>query len=270
MERLSWVPDDIDLHRPSAARIYDCYLGGSHNFAVDREVARRIVQLVPEVPRIARANRAFLRRVVEYLVGAGITQFLDIGSGIPTVGNVHEIAQQANPETRIVYVDIDPIAVAHGRRLLAGNDRVGVVQADLRAPAQVLFNPDLDGLLDFGRPVAVLMISTLHFVPDADDPAAAVRRYAEVLAPGSYLAISHVHRVAEPSPRGRSLHDLYRDAGMPLTPRSEAELLSFFDGFELVEPGLVPLPLWHPDPDDVTQHSEEMLVGFRVGVGRKP
>ena len=271
MERLSWVPDDIDLNRPSAARVYDCYLGGSHNFAVDRAMAKQIVQLMPEVPRIARANRSFLRRAVQYLVGRGVRQFLDIGSGIPTAGNVHEVAQQAHPDSRVAYVDIDPIAVAHSRRILAGDDRVAVVQADLREPDRVRSDPDLRRVLDVDQPIAVLMIALLHFIPDTDDPAGVIARYRDALAPGSYLAVSHIHRIDDPPPQGEEALEVYRRVGAPLTPRSEAELTAFFTGFELVDPGLVPLPAWYPEsPADAARESEDVLHSFRAGVGRKP
>ncbi|HEU4422565.1 MAG TPA: SAM-dependent methyltransferase [Pilimelia sp.] len=271
MERLSWVPDDVDLNRPSAARVYDFYLGGSHNFAVDRAMGRQVIQFMPEVPRIARANRAFLRRAVEYLVAAGVRQFLDIGSGIPTAGNVHEIAQHADPAVRVAYVDIDPVAVAHSRTILRANDRTAVVQADLRQPDQVLAGLDKTALFDLDQPVAILVISMLHFVPDSDDPTGVVAEYRDAVAPGSYLALSHIHKLAEPVPHGDDILDVYARVGTPLTPRTEAELMAFFDGFELVEPGLVGLPSWHPDsPEDVERAGEMLRRGFRVGIGRKP
>jgi hypothetical protein len=270
VERLSWVPDDVDLNRPSAARVYDYYLGGSHNFAADREMGRRIVRLVPEVPRIARANRSFLRRAVEYLVSVGVRQFLDIGSGIPTAGNVHEIAQQANPGARVVYVDIDPIAVAHSRTILAGNDRVAVVQADLRAPEDVLSSPALRAVLDLDEPIAILMISLLHFVPDDDDPAGVIARYHAAVAPGSYLVISHINLVDDPTPAGLDSLNVYARMGTPLTPRTEADLTKLFAGFDLVEPGLVALPRWRPDsPDYADDASDQVHASFRAGVGRR-
>jgi hypothetical protein len=289
VELRGWAPDDIDLDRPSAARVYDYYLGGSHNYAVDRAVARRIVDLVPQVPRIARANRSFLRRVVEYLVAAGIRQFLDIGSGIPTAGNVHEIAQRADPGARVVYVDIDRVAVAHSRTVLAGDDRVAVVHEDLRAPDRVLSDPDLRRVLDLDRPVAVLMIAMLHFIGDDDDPAGVVEHYRDAVVPGSYLAISHIQRVDDPVPAGVEVLDVYAEAGTPLTPRTDAELMRLFGEFPLVEPGLVGLTAWHPepigdgpDPDagatdprhhprmSTTTLDEWVRDGFRAGVGRKP
>jgi SAM-dependent methyltransferase len=270
VERQSWVPNEVDLNRPSAARIYDYYLGGSHNFAADREVARQIVSLVPEVPRIARANRSFLRRAVEYLVGVGVRQFLDIGSGMPTAGNVHEIAQRVAPDARVVYVDIDPVAVAHSRTILAGQDRVAVVQADLRDPDAVLKDPDLRAVLDLTQPVAILMISLLHFVPDSDDPAGVIAQYRDAVVPGSYLVISQINQGDPDSPDGQATLEIYDRIGAPLRPRSEAELLPLFAGFDLVEPGLVALAEWHPESvEDVNSSSERVNLGFRAGIGRR-
>jgi hypothetical protein len=288
-ERLNWTPDEIDLERPSPARVYDYYLGGSHNYAVDRETARQIVRLVPETPRFARANRSFLRRAVEFLVAAGVRQFLDIGSGIPTAGNVHEIAQRAAPDARVTYVDIDPIAVAHSRAILAGNDQVAVVQDDLRTPERVLSDPELLRVLDLDQPVAILMISLLHFVPDSNDPAGVIARYRDAVAAGSYLALSHIRRIPDPPADGLKTLDIYKRIGAPLTPRSDAELRAFFAGFELVPPGLGALQEWRPEtidgpdadlggirvgdrPDgrDGDRLPGGIRAGFCAGVGRKP
>jgi SAM-dependent methyltransferase len=270
-------PDGVDLDRPSTARVYDYYLGGSHNYAVDREMAREIVRLMPAVPRIARANRGFGRRVVEYLLTVGVRQFLDIGSGIPTAGSIHEIAQHTAPDARVAYVDIDPIAVAYGRATLAGNERVVVVQEDLRRPGWVLSDADLLRVLDLRQPVAILMLSLLHFVPDSDDPAGVIARYRDAVAAGSYLAISHIERLSDPPSDGEQILKVYEQVGTPLTPRTEAELMSFFAGFDLVEPGLVAVSLWRPedvdDPDAIDGPDAEAdyaTVGFRAAVGRKP
>jgi hypothetical protein len=176
MHRPSWVPAEVDLSRPSAARVYDYYLGGSHNLEVDRRMAREAISLWPDLPAIMQSNRAFLRRSVRYLAGQGITQFLDIGSGIPTVGNVHEAAQQADPRARVVYVDSDPVAVAHSRAILAGDEHTAVVHADLREPETFLEDPTARATLDLDQPIAVLMVAVLHFVSDEDDPFGAVAR----------------------------------------------------------------------------------------------
>ena len=171
MARPGWSPGTVDPDRPSVARMYDYYLGGSHNFEADRALARVAVNHWPDLPMVMRANRAFMRRAVRYLISEGVTQFLDLGSGIPTVGNVHEVAAAANPEARTVYVDIDPVAVAHSRALLENTPGAAVVQADARDAAKVLLEAQDTGLLDLSRPVAVMMVALLHFIPDADDPA---------------------------------------------------------------------------------------------------
>jgi hypothetical protein len=183
---------EVDYRRPSPARIYDFWLGGDHNFAADREIGQRVLDAMPMIRPTAWSNRAFLRRLVHNLVtDYGVTQFLDLGSGVPTAGNVHEIAQTLDPRCRIVYVDIDPVAVAHSRHILAGNAGARVVHADLRRPDQVLDSEPVHDLLDFDQPVAILLISVLHFIADHDDPAGIVRDYTSRLAPGSYLGLSH-------------------------------------------------------------------------------
>jgi hypothetical protein len=267
MDRPSWVPEDVDLDRPSAARVYDYFLGGAHNFAVDRQLADMIAAMTPNVGDTMRANRAFLRRVVRFLVGAGITQFLDVGSGIPTVGNVHEVAQQADPSTRVVYVDNDPVAVSHSRAILAGDPRAGVVQADARDTAAILADPETRRLLELDRPVAVLLLGVLHFVPDADDPAGVVARLRHAVPPGSYVALVNVTHEDQP-PEVIEAQKLSGRTGTPIFLRSRAELLDQFAGLTLVEPGLVHLPLWRPDsPQDVDDHPERF--GALAGVGRK-
>src|SRR5687768_6938834 len=184
------MADEVDLTRPSAARVYDYYLGGAHNFAVDRQMAEQAIGLWPDLPLIMQANRAFLRRAVRFCVDAGIRQFLDLGSGIPTAGNVHEVAQSAAPDARVAYVDSDPVAVAYSRTILAENPLTVAVQADLRQPEQVLDHPEVRSLLNFDEPIAVMMVAVLHFVSDSDDPAAIIAGYREVMAPGSFLTIS--------------------------------------------------------------------------------
>jgi S-adenosyl methyltransferase len=267
MERPDWAPEGIDIERPSAARIYDYWLGGSHNFASDREVARQIVNIVPDTPLIMQANRAFLHRAVRYLVDAGIRQFLDIGSGIPTLGNVHEVAQKIAPDARVVYVDIDPVAVAHSQYILAGNELATVVQEDLRHPDRILAHPEVRGLLDFGQPIALLLLAVLHFIQDADDPAGIVTRLRDALPPGSYLALSHgtADGMSEEAKRAT---ELFSRSTTPPATRTHAEVERLFAGFELVEPGLVWAPQWHPEhPEEVGEHPEQALN--YVGVGRK-
>lgn len=267
MERPSWASSEVDFECPSASRVYDYYLGGSHNFAVDRRMARRAIELWPELPVIMQANRAFLRRSVRYLVRQGITQFLDIGSGIPTEGNVHEVAQAASPETRVVYVDIDPVAIAHSRDILTGNPLADAVQADLRDMAAILDDPRAKRLLDLTQPIGVLMVAILHFVPDEADPASIVAQYRKMMAPGSYIALSHASHEGRPD-QVRPHTELYRRAGAPLTMRSRLEVETLLGGFDLVPPGVVFLPLWRPDaPADVDDHPER-FSGY-AAVGRR-
>jgi hypothetical protein len=205
---------------------------------------------------------------VRYLVRQGITQFLDIGSGIPTEGNVHEVAQGASPECRVVYVDIDPVAVAHTRAMLAGNPFADIVQADLRDVGAIFDDSQARRLLDLSQPIGLLMVAMLHFVPDQADPANIVAHYRKMMPPGSYLVVSHATYEGLPGVAGPHM-DLYRRAGAPLTMRSRREIETFLDGFELVPPGVVFLPLWRPDsPADVDDHPER-FTGYAV-VGRRP
>ncbi|MDG4832231.1 SAM-dependent methyltransferase [Solwaraspora sp. WMMD1047] len=266
MQRPDWAPDNVDIERPSVARMYDYYLGGSHNFAVDREAAQAVISVVPDAPLMAQANRAFLRRAVQFLVDAGIRQFLDIGSGIPTVGNLHEIAQRAAPESRVVYVDSDPVAVAHSREILAGNDQTVVIQEDFRRPEQILSHPELRKLLDFAEPVAVLVVAVLHFVPEEDDPDAALRTIRGALAPGSFLVLSQASDDGRSETEQTEARRVYRRTDSPLTPRSRTRLTELFDGFDLVEPGVVWVPQWRPDSPDGLDDAERAV--FLGGVGR--
>ncbi|MBV1946741.1 SAM-dependent methyltransferase [Streptomyces sp. BV129] len=268
MERPAWAPRSIDISVPSVSRMYDYYLGGSHNFEVDREAARKAMEFLPGLPRIMQANRAFLRRAVRFAAEQGIDQFLDIGSGIPTFGNVHEIAQTARPGARVVYVDHDPVAVAHSQAVLAGNADAGVVAADLRKPQEILTSPEAARLIDLDRPVALLLVAVLHFLEDADDPHRAVAELRTALAPGSLLILTHASFEGIPLPeeRAEGAVDVYRDIRNPLVMRSREEIARFFDGFELVEPGLVHPPQWRPEaaPEDEDGFA---FSGF-AGVGR--
>jgi hypothetical protein len=266
MERPDWAPDTIDIERPSAARMYDYYLGGSHNFAIDREAARQMIGAMPEVPLRAQANRAFLRRTVRYLIDAGVRQFLDIGSGIPTVGNVHEIAQQAAPGTRVVYVDMDPIAVAHSQSLLTDMPHAAIIQEDLRAPERIIEHPAVRDLLDFDQPIAVLIVAVLHFVPDSDEPVRAVTVLRDALPAGSYLVISHANIEAVTGDPRDTAVQIYQRSDSVFISRNHAEVTRFFDGFELVEPGLVWVPLWRPDsPGTMADPAHSCFLG---GVGK--
>jgi hypothetical protein len=239
---------DLDLSKPNAARMYDYYLGGSTNFAVDRTAAEQVLAINPDAPRVAKANRAFVGRVVRYLIQQGIDQFLDLGSGIPTVGNVHEIAQRYVPHARVAYVDIEPVAVIHARKLLAANKFTTVSQGDIRRPSEVLAAPGVTGLLDFSRPVAVLAMAVLQFVSDADDPAGILATYRDACVPGSYLGISHLSSVTLTAEQRKRLRTIYQGTDTPSHGvRSQKEIAALVSGYELVEPGLVLAGDWRSD-----------------------
>jgi SAM-dependent methyltransferase len=255
-DRPNWAPDSIDLDLPNAARIYDYLLGGAANFETDREFAEKLLEVIPEARTAARMNRAFLRRAVRFCVSQGITQFLDIGSGMPTAGNVHEIA----PDARVMYVDNDPVAVTHSKLLLRDNPNATCVLGDLTDPEPVIES----AFLDFSQPVAVLTVSVLHFVPDEAGPQDAVARYVSALAPGSLLVLSHAVVRA-----GEQVEDPYERSATPGVPRTRAQITAFFDGLEFVEPGLVWTPEWRPEsPGEVGDDPASALV--IAGVARKP
>jgi hypothetical protein len=265
-QRPGWVTEDIDLDRPNAARVYDYLLGGTANFAKDREFADRLTAIAPDAASIARLNRAFLRRAVNYCLANGIRQFLDIGSGIPTAGNVHEIAHRTDPSARIVYVDIEPVAVTHTERMLAANDNAAVVHGTLLDPEGVLSSDAVRRLLDLDEPVAVLMVAVLHFIADDAGPHAAVARYVDAMAPGSYLVLSHL--AAEDTDEQSQARTLYQKDAIPITTRTRDQLAAFFTGTELQDPGIVWIPRWHPEEYD-NLDAPERSKGY-AGVGRKP
>ncbi|MFF1869950.1 SAM-dependent methyltransferase [Streptomyces sp. CB03911] len=262
------VPADLRPEIPHPARMYDYYLGGKDNFPADREAAEKVLALSPLVRISALANRAFLGRAVRYLAEQGVTEFLDIGTGIPTAGNTHQIAQQVHPHARVAYLDNDPIVLVHGRALLAAasNGSATVVQADLRDPDAVLATPEVRRLLEPGRPVGLLLFAVLHFVDDKDDPHAIVRRLVDALPPGSHLALSHATGDFTSATAAAKGPAIYRAASAQLTMRTRQEVLGFFDGLELVEPGLVTAPLWLPDRAPEPTDGE---VAIWAGVGRK-
>lgn len=257
-----WTPQNVDTDVPNAARVYDYYLGGGHNFKADREFAKRIIEVVPEVEQAARLNRAFLHRAVRYLADRGITQFLDLGSGIPTVGHVHDIAAAANPDARVVYVDQEPVAVAHAELILQDVPNAEVLAADLRDVDSVLGSAPVQRLFDLSRPVAVLLVAVLHFVPG--DVLPIVRRYVDAVAPGSALVISHATPDSDPERLGRAVH-LYRNASTPFVVRDKDEIAALLAGTDLVDPGLVWTPLWRPEPGTEVEDAER--AAFYAGVG---
>jgi hypothetical protein len=264
-----WVPPGVDTKRANVARVYDYWLGGSHNFLADQDVARAITAVEPKMREIARANRQFLGRAVRYLAAAGIHQFLDIGSGIPTEGNVHEVAQHADPAARVVYADVDQVAIAHSKAILADNKNATIVEADLREPEKILASDEVRRLIDFGQPTGLLLMVVLHFIADADDPWRIVATLRDALAPGSYLVLGHATHEGRPRVARASERVYNRSVSTQLHLRSRAEIRRFFDGFELVDPGLVYVPLWRPDsPADVP--GDPGQFGCLVGVARKP
>lgn len=242
----------IDPTRPSAARIYDYMLGGAHNFEADRLAARAMLERFPEARLAGRANRDFLRRVVACCRERGISQFLDLGSGIPTAGNVHDIARRHHPDARVAYVDIEAVAVAHSRDVLAGVPDVSITRADLRRPEQVLAACGVADLLDFTRPIAVLAVAALHYVSPSDDLPAVIAAYRAALAPGSAFAMSHgsddVHDPVAAA-HMRDLADVMAGSANPAYIRSRAELAEALAGFDLLEPGLVDIRRWRTHSD---------------------
>jgi hypothetical protein len=262
----------IDTTVPNVARVYDYWLGGKDHFAADREAADRQVRAVPVLPRLARQNRDFLQRAVRYCAGEGITQFLDIGSGLPTNQNVHEVAQAVNPAARVVYVDVDPVVVSHAKALLSDSQTVAVL-ADVCRPGEILGAPEVRRLIDLRRPVAVLALSVLHLIPDQADPAGGVAALREAMAPGSFLVISHAdvspahavgtHRV---SPAAQELERANQAmAGVPA--RTRADIEAFFGDMTLVEPGLTDIWAWRPD--DVTDTTTTDFMRMLGGAARK-
>ena len=264
-----FAASEIDTVKPHPARMYNAYLDGKDNYPVDRQAVQQILRDFPEVRAIARANRAFLQRAVRFLAAeAGIRQFIDIGTGIPTAGNVHEIAGQAATGTRVVYVDNDPIVHVHASALLTGTGTTGIVLADLRHPHAILAHPQLRDLIDFTQPVALLLVAILHFLTDEEDPAGIVATLRDALPRGSYLALSHGTQDFHPPGGAELAATAYQNATAPLVLRSHDQVSAFFDGFDLLEPGLVQAPLWRldgkrPRPRDLAK------IGIYAGVGRK-
>jgi hypothetical protein len=263
-----WVPETVDTTKPSAARMYDYYLGGAHNFGVDRELASQVLALFPDGPMMAQANRSFLHRAVRTMLDAGVRQFLDVGSGIPTSGNVHEIAQQAAPGAKVLYVDHDPVAVAHSELMLRGNPDADVLQGDLRRPAEILESSQLRGVLDLSQPVGILLIAVLHFVSDDDRPGDILAGLRDAVAPGSHLAVSHGTGVGRTTATMDQLAEIYRATATPLTYRDHDQVRELFAGWELLDPGVVWVPEWRPSWHD--EVGENPGFSGSVGaVGRK-
>lgn len=260
------IPSGIDPRVATAARIYDYLLGGHDNFAADRIAALKVIEAAPEAPILAKENRRFLGRAVRFLAGeAGIAQFLDLGTGLPVRGNVHEVAGQVNPDARVVYVDNDPMVLAHSKAFKTGS-ATAVIQADMRDPDTILNHAATQRLIDFTQPLAVLFVAVLHFIPNADRPHALVHRFLDAAAPGSYLVLSHV--TTDPSPQtAAKVQSVYSGTANQAAPRPRTDILTFFDGLELVEPGLVPVSQWRPNEPVPDDPAKGWILG---GLARKP
>ena len=264
-----WVVDGIDLDRPNPARIYDYLLGGHHNFAADRAAAEKLLEHLPLAKDGAVAQRAFLRRVINVLTSEGIDQFLDIGSGLPTVGNVHDLARTTIPDARAVYVDVDPVVVAHGREMLKDDRLTTIIEGDVRYPEAILENSEVVAMLDFDRPMSLSMTSMLHFVEDDDAAFGATRTLIDALVSGSFVTISHCMIQERTKDALNAAIDSYRRAADSRA-RPLDDIVAFFDGLEVLEPGFVRGPEWRPEhADDLLLDKAEML-NVIVGVGRKP
>jgi hypothetical protein len=253
----------IDTSKPHPARIYDYLLGGKDNYEVDQVAADQLAAAAPEVWISVRANRAFLQRAVRYVVGSGVRQILDVGTGLPTSPNVHEVAQELAPDVRVAYVDNDPIVKAHGDALLNRAGTTSIVLADLREPQSVVDHPEVRRVIDFGRPVALFLVAVLHFLRDADEPERVVATLRDALPAGSFLVLSHATGDFADRSEAEAVYD---NASASMNLRSRDQVARFFDGFDLVEPGLVQVPFWRPDSTPPAGSEE---IGFYGGVGRK-
>ena len=264
------LPIEVDTSVPNIARMNDYFLGGKDNFAADREAAEAVLAIAPEVKVMSQVNRAFLHRAVRFIADEGIRQFIDISSGLPTQRNTHEVARAARPDSRTVYVDKDPVVLSHARAILVDSPQTGVVNGNILEPAKFLADPGLNELIDLNEPVGVIILTALHFIPHSDDPFKAVAWLRDALPPGSLLAISHVVFDARPDVV-EPIEELYRsilDRPGENAARTRDEVLRFFDGFDLVEPGLVDMRQWRPDkPVDLKPARTVWMVG---GIGRKP
>ncbi|MGW7577314.1 SAM-dependent methyltransferase [Streptomyces sp. NPDC054765] len=272
-EHSGFSAEEIDTSRPHPARMYDYYLGGWDNYEVDRVAAERVIEVHPEVRIGARTNRAFMRRAVRALAAGGIRQIIDIGTGIPTSRNTHEVARETAPDTRVVYVDNDPIVATHAGARLTNTEGTAFVLGDVRDPKALLDHPAVRELIDFGRPVGLLLVAVLHFIRDDEDPAGLVAALADALPAGSHLVLSHA--TAGSYEEGRldervrdGVVNVYKSATATLSLRSQAEIEPLFGPFTLLDPGVVRVPLWRPDgavPGEQDAHNTALYGG----VGRK-
>ncbi|MGH3390606.1 MAG: SAM-dependent methyltransferase [Actinomadura sp.] len=257
----------IDVTVPNVARIYDYALGGKDNFAVDREMAETLPQGALDFRAVAWANRRFLGRAVTFLANAGIRQFLDLGSGLPSQNNVHEVAQRACPDTRVVYVDNDPVVLNHAEALLATDESTIVICEDIREPERILAHPDVQQMIDFSQPIAVMFVAVLPFITDEQDPWSIVSAMTQPLVTGSYLALTHLTLDDRPADLVADVQEKYKNASAPVAYRDRAAITRFFDGFELVDPGVAHPTEWRSDEVERARPGGEWLL---AGVGRKP
>jgi hypothetical protein len=263
-----WTAPQIDTSRPNVARVYDYLLGGKDNFAADRALGDKVIEALPDVHLGVQQQRAGLRRVVRYLVAeAGMRQLVDIGSGLPTAGNVHQIARQVTPDVRVVYVDNDPVVLTHARGLMADDKTTFVVEGDVRRPAEILGNHELRSLIDLSQPVGLLLCGILHHILDEEDPAGIVAGFRDALPAGSYMLIHHLVDVGDPqaaAAQAALLQGIGRGQFRPID-----EIERFFDGLDLVEPGITPVAGWRPDADTPRVADHTVLRLAVMGVGRK-
>jgi hypothetical protein len=267
LARQESAPPGIDVRTPNIARMYDYALGGKDNFAADRAAVEKLFSFAPENRDVCRANRRFLTRAVRFAAAAGVHQFLDLGTGLPSQGHVHEVVAETDPDAHVVYVDYDPVVVNHARALLLHSDSVTVIQADVRDPEGILAHPDVNRLIDWSQPVAVLFLAVLHGIPDDDDPAGIVRAFARHMPPGSYLILSHLSSEGHPPELVAQKEEVFARSSAPVSYRSRAEIVGMFDGFDLVEPGLTTVTRWRGEALD--EKLEAAGQWTLAGVGHK-
>jgi S-adenosyl methyltransferase len=260
-------PPGIDPTVPSPARMYDYYLRGKDNYAVDREAAEKALSVVPLGRKIAQANRYFLSRAVLMMAEVGICQFIDLGTGIPTSPSAHEIARTIQPDARVLYVDNDPVVTAHNRALLTKSEGIEAMQGDIREPDTIFTAPEFGQLIDFNQPAGVLFVAVLHFIPDEDDPGGIVRAFTSPLIPGSHLAVSHITSDGTDPDVVAAVEEAYANASAPTVFRTQAEISAFFSGFDLIRPGLQDVTQWFPYA--AVFHTEPPALRFLAGVGCK-
>ncbi len=258
----------LDIDTPNVARVYDYYLGGACNLESDRRFASEILASFPEARDFALHNRRYQHRAVRYVSQLGVRQFLDLGSGIPTVGPTHEIARGINPDARVAYVDIESVAIQHSKLLLDGDEHAAILQADLREPETVLEAPEIRSVLDYSQPVAVMILAMLHFLSDTEDPAAIIARYLDALAPGSYLIVSHATTEGPVGDRVAAAAEQYAETTLPGHMRSREQFAAMLRPVEIIEPGIVWTPQWRPEAPEQAVNPERSVAYAAVGVKR--